>query len=177
MPLHKPFSILVEKGLDAHTVNPQPQDVPLRCSLPCPHLASENAGRKPTMGCQLPEGRKMPSGSRIAIWGLLIKVRWFSYPLSTLYRAQKWSEKHMAHLTISFLAETSVNPVSNKAVPQEAREEMMLLSQFPNQKCPLVSCTMHPGWQLAVFLQFTTQGWEASGRSGQLEVWNECSPA
>lgn len=65
--------------------------------------------------------------------------------LFTLERTQKWSWKYTAHLTISSLAEISVNPVSNKAVPQESREEMMLLSQFPNQNCPLMSCMMHPG--------------------------------
>ena len=42
---------------------------------------------------------------------------------------------------------------------------------------PAGSGMMQPGWQLAVLLAFTTRGQETWGRSGQLEVWNECSPA
>lgn len=57
---------------------------------------------------------------------------------------------HSVHVTVLFLQlKSSVNPVSNKAVPCGAGKEMILLNQFSNQKCPFLSCisqdASHPG--------------------------------
>lgn len=64
----------------------------------------------------------------------------------------------------------SMNPVPIKAVPRDVSEPV----SKPEAR-PSVSCTMHPGGQLAVFLAFTTReqetlGRSTLGRSGQLEV-------
>lgn len=61
-----------------------------------------------------------------------------------LFRGHRQSGVPLADLTVSSpQLRPSLNPVSDKAGPREASEEM-LPRQCPNQKCLSVSCMAHP---------------------------------